>query len=78
MTTYTKTPVLSHETIERSDHRLSWSFFHRSKGSNRKRKTEKEEDEELLAAEKCDDKDDATDGDEPFVFTESPSCEFFV
>ncbi|KAG0140791.1 hypothetical protein CROQUDRAFT_664695 [Cronartium quercuum f. sp. fusiforme G11] len=49
----------------------------KNKGSNRKRKTEKEEDEELLAAEKCGDKDNPEDeqiaDDEPFVFTESPS-----
>ncbi|KNZ59468.1 uncharacterized protein VP01_1726g5 [Puccinia sorghi] len=47
------------------------------KGQHRGRKTEKEEDEELLAAEKRGDKQgdesqSATD-DEPFVFTESPS-----
>ncbi|PLW46886.1 hypothetical protein PCANC_06604 [Puccinia coronata f. sp. avenae] len=47
------------------------------KGQHRGRKTEKEEDEELLAAEKRGDKqgDDShsTADDEPFVFTESPS-----
>ncbi|KAI9600087.1 hypothetical protein KEM48_000303 [Puccinia striiformis f. sp. tritici PST-130] len=49
----------------------------KSKGQSRGRKTEKEEDEELLAAEKRGDKlgDDSqsTSDDEPFVFTESPS-----
>ena len=36
----------------------------------RGRKTEKEEDDELLAATKDEEKDE----DEPFVFTESPAC----
>jgi hypothetical protein len=56
---------------------MMWSQ-HRVKGQHRGRKTEKEEDEELLAAEKRGDKqgDDShsTADDEPFVFTESPSC----
>lgn len=40
----------------------------------RGRKTEKEEDDELLAATKTADDDDS----EPFVFTESPACEYKV
>ncbi|KAA1102342.1 hypothetical protein PGT21_019144 [Puccinia graminis f. sp. tritici] len=43
------------------------------KGQHRGRKTEKEEDEELLAADKQGDDSQSAADDEPFVFTESPS-----
>ncbi|CAH7684062.1 SNF2 family N-terminal domain-domain-containing protein [Phakopsora pachyrhizi] len=48
----------------------------KQKNNQRKRKTEMEEDAELLAAEKRGDKDgdgDTINDDEPFMFTESPS-----
>ncbi|MBW0499315.1 hypothetical protein O181_039030 [Austropuccinia psidii MF-1] len=58
--------------LEESEKMCNSKVKARSKGQQRGRKTEKEEDEEMLAAEKEDDNENAGT-DEPFVFTESPS-----
>lgn len=45
-------------------------------GSTRKRKSEKDEDEEMLAAEQAHEGSEADGEHEPFVFEQSPSCTF--